>query len=193
VATLVEETGARLRFVHVSAGEASDVLRYSAREGGLRNETCHALPGPSPPSCMRRTRQGTSAAAALQLWRQTPGTLWNLIEDGAVSGQQRSLRICSGQKVLPGRLHEDPEQPPGRGAKERHPVLKGSGRLTHPQGLNRLPQRMGCSTSARPKGRWRSAQGADLVLVDPNGNWTLRSPRRTCRPTTEIRSRESFR
>jgi dihydropyrimidinase len=180
IATLVEETGCRTYFVHVSAGEARGVLRYALEKGlPLQAETCpHYL---SLASELYEGVDGRNYVCSPPLRSGADaGALWSLIEEGLI--QVVNSDHCGYDTEQKSRHPDDFTKIPNGlpGVETKNIVLfsegVGSGRLTPQEFVALTSTNMARMLDVYPaKGTVKIGSDADLVLFDPDETWTMRA------------------
>lgn len=180
IVALVEETGCPTYFVHVSAGEASGVLRYAReRELPLKAETCpHYL---SLASDLYEGENGRNYVCSPPLRSRADNkVLWNLIKDGLI--QVVNSDHCGYDTGQKHRFSDDftkiPNGLPGVETKNILLYSEGvsSGRLTLQEFVALTSTSMAKMLDVYPaKGMIGIGSDGDLVLFDPNECWTLQA------------------
>jgi dihydropyrimidinase len=178
VVTLVKETGCPTYFVHVSAGEAGDVLRYAQEKKlPLRAETCPHYLSLSEELYGREDASNYVCSPPLRSTSDTV-VLWRLIHEGLI--QVVNSDHCGYDTGQKSRFADDFTKIPNGlpGVETKNVVLYsegvGSGRLTPEEFVALTSTNMAKLLGVYPqKGTVSVGSDADLVIFDPSESWTV--------------------
>lgn len=180
IATLVEETGCQTYFVHVSTGEAEDVLRYAWEKSlPLKAETCPHYLSLSEELYGREDASNYVCSPPLRSASDTV-VLWRLIREGLI--QVVNSDHCGYDTKQKSRFRDDFTKIPNGlpGVETKNVVLYsqgvGSGWLTPEEFVALTSTNMAKILGVYPqKGTVAVGSDADLVIFDPNESWIVRA------------------
>lgn len=180
VATLVEETGCPTLFVHVSAGEAGEVLRHARRRGlPLAAETCpHYM---SLDAGRYEAEDGRNYVCSPPLRDPADAeALWGMVGEGLI--RVVNSDHCGYDTAQKHRYPDDLTRIPNGlpGVETKNTVLYSEGvaggRISPQEFVALTSSNMARLLGLYPiKGTIAVGSDADIVLYDPDERWTMRA------------------